>query len=147
MFQDMGRVALPLFDPFLERCEARLRSMFETGEYVGWLATPSGEPETVIAGAGVQLRKVLPHPLGDPALGFTIAEGRQAIIINVFTETEWRRRGAAKVLVEEIIAWTHDRGLESLVLHASEEGRALYEQLGFKLSNEMRLDWRQLRDA
>ncbi len=144
MFQNMGQVPARLFADFLANCEARLRALFETGEYVGWLATPNDEPDEVIAGAGVQLRNVLPHPFGDPESGFTMAEGRQAIIINVFTEPEWRRRGAAKLLLQEIIAWAREQKLDSLVLHASREGRALYEQLDFKTSSEMRLDWRQL---
>ncbi len=147
MFQDTGEMPAHLFEKFLARCKARTRAMLEEGEYIGWLASPSDEPGRVIAGAGVQIRQVLPHPVGDPEKGFTIAEGRQAIIINVFTEPAWRRRGAAKLLLEEIIAWARERELESLVLHASEEGRALYEQLDFKASREMRLNWRRLRPA
>ncbi|MBA3543493.1 MAG: GNAT family N-acetyltransferase [Chthoniobacterales bacterium] len=144
MFQDMGQVPPHLFDEFLTACEQRLSAMFETNEYVGWLASSADQPNDVIAGAGVQLRMVPPHPLGNPESGFRMAEGRQAIIINVFTEPEWRRRGAAKLLLEEIIAWARVERLDSLVLHASEEGRALYEQLDFKASREMRLDWRRL---
>jgi len=144
MFQDMGQVPAHLFDRFMANCEQRVRAMFETNEYVGWLASPMDEPDHTIAGAGVQLRTVLPHPFGDPQSGYTMAEGRQAIIINVFTEPEWRRRGAAHLLLQEIIAWALEQRLDSLVLHASREGRALYEQLDFKASNEMRLDWRRL---
>lgn len=48
-------------------------------------------------------------------------------------------RRVAKLLLEEIIAWARAEKLDSLVLHASEEGRALYEQLGFQSSHEMRL--------
>ena len=147
MFQDMGQVPAHLFDEFLAKCEVRIQAMFESGEYVGWLASPRDEPGALIAGAGVQLRQVLPHPFGDPETGFTMADGRQAIIINVFTEPEWRRRGAAKTLIEEIIAWARDQRLDSLVLHASQDGRALYEQLGFKASNEMRLISRWLGGA
>jgi len=144
MFQDMGQVPAHLFDEFRAQCEERLRAMFEAREYVGWLAQPNDEPNKVVAGAGIQLRMVLPHPFGDLESGFTIADGRQAIIINVFTEPEWRRRGAAHRLLQEIIAWAFEQRLDSLVLHASREGRALYEQLDFKASNEMRLDWRRL---
>ncbi len=147
MFQDMGQVPAHLFDKFLARCAERLRAMFEANEYVGWFAQPNEEGNKVIAGAGVQLRMVLPHPFGDPASGFRMAEGRQAIIINVFTEPEWRRRGAAKLLLEEIIAWACAQKLDSLVLHASAEGRGLYEKLDFKASSEMRLHWRRLASA
>ena len=69
----------------------------------------------------------------------TIAEGRQGVIVNVFTEPEWRRRGIAKRLIKEIIVWSREQNLDDLVLHASADGRTLYEQLGFLITNEMRL--------
>jgi len=38
-----------------------------------------------------------------------------------------------------IIAWSREQNLDGLVLHASDDGRALYEQLGFICTTEMRL--------
>jgi len=38
-----------------------------------------------------------------------------------------------------IIAWSCKQNLDGLVLHASDDGRALYEQLGFISTTEMRL--------
>jgi GNAT superfamily N-acetyltransferase len=67
-----------------------------------------------------------------------ISDGRQGLIVNVFTEPEWRRRGLARLLMEEILAWSREKGLESLTLHASDDGRALYQQLGFIATDEMR---------
>jgi hypothetical protein len=43
---------------------------------------------------------------------------------------------------DEVIADAQATGLASLVLHASDAGRPLYERLGFVATNEMRLDWR-----
>ena len=40
--------------------------------------------------------------------------------------------------MEHIIAWARAERLDRLVLHASDEGRALYERLGFIQTNEMR---------
>ena len=40
--------------------------------------------------------------------------------------------------MEEVLHWARGSGLETLVLHASTEGRHLYEQLGFLPTNEMR---------
>ena len=42
-----------------------------------------------------------------------------------------------------VIAWCRDEGLRSLSLHASDFGRALYEELGFRPTNEMRLYLKQ----
>jgi GNAT superfamily N-acetyltransferase len=139
MFQDMGQVPESSFAEFRARCEPRIRAMLETGEYVGWLACPDDQPSHVVAGVGVQVRQTLPHPSGEVDDNFAIAEGRQGLIINVFTEPEWRRRGVAGLLMQEIIAWAREQRLDRLVLHASDEGRALYEGVGFKPSNEMRL--------
>jgi hypothetical protein len=37
------------------------------------------------------------------------------------------------------LAWVKERGLRAVNLHASDEGRHLYEKLGFEATNEMRL--------
>ena len=138
MFRDMGLVPDSLFDRYRTLCEAGLREQLASGEYVGWLASPDTSPENIVAGAGVQLRRVLPHPVGEPGGEITIAEGRHAIILNVFTEPEWRRRGVATLILNRILAWARDQRLDRLVLHASDEGRIVYECLGFVQTNEMR---------
>ena len=66
-------------------------------------------------------------------------EGRQGTIINVFTEPQWRRHGIAGLLIKGIVAWSKSERLDRLILHASDEGRSLYEKFGFVASNEMRL--------
>jgi hypothetical protein len=42
------------------------------------------------------------------------------------------------MLLKQIIDWAHDEKLDRLLLHASANGRALYERLGFVATNEMR---------
>jgi hypothetical protein len=41
--------------------------------------------------------------------------------------------------MQTILAWFKERGLRAVNLHASAEGRGLYEKLGFEATNEMRL--------
>ncbi len=38
-----------------------------------------------------------------------------------------------------ILDWLKQRGFRAVNLHASAEGRPLYEKLGFEATNEMRL--------
>ena len=38
-----------------------------------------------------------------------------------------------------MIAWCHREGFARVDLHASSDGRRLYESLGFEASNEIRL--------
>jgi GNAT superfamily N-acetyltransferase len=138
MFQDMGELPPELFETFRAGSEQTLRRMFECEEYIGWLANPENEPTRIVAGAGVQLRQIPPHPFTKQNGEAAIANDRQAIILNVFTEPEWRRRGLAALLIKRIIDWSRREGIDSLVLHASDEGRALYERLGFIATSEMR---------
>ncbi len=59
-------------------------------------------------------------------------------MLNVFTEPAWRRRGLAELLMRHILDWARQERLDRLVLHASDDGRPLYERLGFAATNEMR---------
>jgi GNAT superfamily N-acetyltransferase len=88
-----------------------------------------------LLGAGIQLQPILPRPIDIS----TIGEGRQGTIINVFTEPQWRRHGIAGLLIKEIVTWSKNERLDRLILHASGQGRPIYEKLGFIASNEMRL--------
>jgi GNAT superfamily N-acetyltransferase len=139
MFQDMGLVPDELFESFRTKSLDRLGDAVASGDYIGWLVSERDNPQKIIAGAGVIIREVPPFPLRHKSGEITIAEGRQGLIINVFTEPDWRRRGLAKLLLNTIVAWSREQNLDDLVLHASEHGHALYEQLGFRLTEEMRL--------
>lgn len=136
MFSDMGQLSKELYQPLVEHAAAYLQTAIPAGEYLGWLATPAEQPASVVAGAGVQLRRVLPHP--DHHSRDRLATGRQAIVLNVYTEQAWRKRGLARLLMEQVLRWARDSGLETLVLHASDEGRHLYQVLGFLPTNELR---------
>jgi GNAT superfamily N-acetyltransferase len=134
MFQDMGDVSEDAFEILRAKARIRLEQWMDTGKYIGWLATPADKPEMIVAGAGVQLQPILPWPLDIS----TIGEGRQGTILNVFTEPQSRQRGIAGLLIKEIIIWSKNEQVDRLVLHASDEGRSIYERSGFIASNEMR---------
>jgi GNAT superfamily N-acetyltransferase len=57
----------------------------------------------------------------------------------VYIEPAFRRRGIACRLTQTIISWCREQGFQWIYLHASEQGRPLYEALGFEPSSEMRL--------
>ncbi|HEX4639706.1 MAG TPA: GNAT family N-acetyltransferase [Chthoniobacterales bacterium] len=139
MFADMGELPAELFESFRAQSFDALQQMFEQKKYIGWLASLETAPEKIVAGAGVQLREVPPHPQPRANAKIDIVAGRQAIIQNVYTEPEWRRRGLAALLIKTIIDWTREQGIESLVLRASDDGRGVYERLGFIATTEMRL--------
>ena len=139
MFQDMGLVPDELFESYRTKALDRLSKALASGDYVGWLASETNAPKNVIAGAGLIIRVVPPFPHRHENGEITITDGRQGVIVNVFPEPDWRRRGIAKRLMKKIIAWSREKSLDDLVLHSSDDGRALYEQLGFIPTGEMRL--------
>jgi GNAT superfamily N-acetyltransferase len=133
MFRDMGDLPDALYAELLGATRAWIERAIPAGEYVAWLATPLGSDE-VVAGAGVHLRPIIPRPRDRRR----IEHGPQGLIVNVFTERPWRRRGIAERVMRELLAWARQAGVANLVLHASPEGRRLYERLGFEQTNEMR---------
>jgi GNAT superfamily N-acetyltransferase len=137
MFRDMGALTPDAATLMHEATMTYLSQAMPAAEYLGWLAAPIATPDRIAAGAGVQLRRVLPFPrrAGErPA----VAAGRQAIVLNVYTEPEFRRQGLARRLLRTVLAWARAASVDSLVLHAAPAGRALYQSLGFAPTNEMR---------
>lgn len=136
MFRDMGQLA-PHQEKGLERATASyLRDALPRGEYLAWVAEPQEETPSIIGGAGVQLRPILPRPqVGADELEL----GPEAIVLNVYVEPDWRRRGVGEALMRTVLDALAERGIRRVVLHASADGRGLYERLGFVATNEMRL--------
>lgn len=129
MFRDIGwaneqdaaaieAAALPVMQELLAR-----------DEYLGWVVECAGQ---VVGCGGVQMRRLLPRP-------GHLQGGAEAYILNVYTRPEYRRQGLARKLMEEIIGWAKQSGCARITLHTSEDGRALYESLGFVRTQEMRL--------
>ena len=85
----------------------------------------------MVAGGGIV---IVPWP-GYPGA----TEPRRAWILNMYTEPEFRRQGIARRILAMILDWCRGEGFPSVSLHASAEGRFLYEALGFKPTTEMRL--------
>lgn len=137
MFADMGELPADTYEDLVTQTTQYLDVALPAGTYLGWLATADTDPGTVVAGAGVQLRRTLPHPITRGGQR-RVAAGRQAIVLNVYTEKAWRRRGLAELLMAHVIEWARTSDIDTLVLHASAEGRSLYERLGFMGTTEMR---------
>jgi len=85
----------------------------------------------VIAGGGILISSWPARPED--------LNARRALILNVYTEPDFRRKGLARELMLLMIGWLREQGFHGVALHASAEGRPLYESLGFQATNEMRL--------
>ena len=137
MFRDMGQLAPHLEDGLELATASYLHEAMPRGEYLAWVAEVDGPPASVIGGAGVQLRPILPRPR--PGVE-ELEPGPEAIVLNVYVEPSWRRRGVAEALMRALLSALAERGIRRVVLHAAADGRRLYERLGFRPTNEMRLE-------
>ena len=139
MFEDMGVISGDVVRAMLEASTEYFAAAVASGEYVGFFAFDAAAPEHIAAGAGLLLRTIPPFPNVRGRNAGTMGKGQQGLVINVYAEPAWRRKGLARMLMREVMQFAERAGVENLVLHASSEGRSLYEQLGFQATNEMRL--------
>jgi GNAT superfamily N-acetyltransferase len=129
MFEDMGEGTEEELNRMAEATGPWLERALEGGWYRHWLALD--EAGSIAGGGGVLLSPWPANPRD--------ASTERAIILNVYTEPQFRRRGIARQVMLVILGWVSQRGLRAANLHASDAGRPLYEKLGFKSTNEMRL--------
>jgi GNAT superfamily N-acetyltransferase len=132
MFQDMNEGTAEDLDRMVEVTSHWLPRALTDGSYRGWLAEDSDR--RVVAGGGILL-PLWPAGPRDPY-------ACRALIINVYTEPEFRGRGLARRLMSLMIDWLKDHDFRSVSLHTSSAGRQLYETLGFVPTNEMRLEFK-----
>jgi len=130
MFTDMGLADSKDLDAMEVTFAPYVTRALGNGSYRGWLAETDGG--RVVAGGGLIVHEWPARP-GNPS------DPRRAYILNVYTEPEHRKQGLARRIVTTIIAWCRAEGFWAVSLHASADGRALYESLGFERTNEMRL--------
>ena len=88
----------------------------------------------VIAGAGVHIKPQLPRISHD---GARVVTAPIPLVVNVYTQPEWRGQGIARALMSVLLQWAAEQGTDRVVLHASDSGRPLYLSLGFEATNEM----------
>jgi len=116
-----ARHPLPDLDAPLGRYFARAMA---DGSFVAWVAEADGE---MIATGGLCFY-ALPPTFSEPA-------GQVAYITNMYTRNEYRRRGIATALLHLAIGEAKARGYATVRLHASKDGRPMYQKAGFVDSN------------
>jgi len=130
MWWDMGRRDELALDVMSAAATQYFTKAVTYGTYQGFLAVALGA--AVIGGGGVVISS-WPGVLGQK-------RPQRAMILNLYVEREYRRQGIARKLMQSMIDWCRQQDFISVGLHASDEGRALYEQLGFEPTNEMQLE-------
>ena len=133
MFLEMGYPDDAAMTRMCEDFRPWLQRKMQANEYLAWFAVAQdGEEDgTIAAGLGLWLMDWPPSLIspGPP----------RANILNVYTQQESRRNGLARRLMEHAIAWCHANGIGTVILHASDAGRPLYQSMGFESTTEMRI--------
>ena len=77
---------------------------------------------------------------------YKLANHRSAIVLQqsayvctVYVKPEFRRRGIARALTQQAVAWAQRNGCEVVRLRTSPMGRPVYESIGFAQSDELEL--------
>jgi GNAT superfamily N-acetyltransferase len=126
MFEEID---LPMGAACVDAFDAWLRDALATGLYRGWLVESA--EQRIVSGAGLTVVPWPPGPGDD--------NDRAVFVYNVFTEPAFRRRGLARMLMTTIHDWCHENRIATVRLHASTQGRCVYESLGYSGTNEMML--------
>jgi GNAT superfamily N-acetyltransferase len=130
MFRSMGYGDEAALERMATACRGYFASAVSDGSYLGWMAI--ADDGGVVGGGGICLMDWPSNPR-DP-------QTRRAMILNMYVEPGCRRRGIARALMQTMIDWCRAHDFRNVDLHASDEGRPLYESMGFKPTNEMRLE-------
>lgn len=129
MFREMRSASDGVLDEMAARFTPWVEEKLASEEYLTWFALAGGGE--IAAGAGLWLMDWPPHVVG---------KGQwRGNILNVYTEPRFRRLGLARHLMEMALEWSREHDVDTVILHASDAGRPLYETMGFRASNEMRI--------
>ena len=110
---------------FAEAFLEETRRFLSQGDQTTLLAMDGSMP---VACATLCYKRCIPT-LGHPT-------GCRAHLMNVYTAGGYRRQGIARQLVEMLHAEAKQRGVTEITLDATDEGRRLYEALGYRASDE-----------
>jgi GNAT superfamily N-acetyltransferase len=112
------------------------------------------------AGFGSTVGRLLDYPFAGKAAKVFVAEDRAALVgtasVASFGTTGWigalgvepaaRRRGIGGALTEQCIEWLRREGASTVLLYATDQGRPVYERLGF-VSEGSATAWRGVAGA
>ena len=129
-FEDLGEGTLEELAPFREATFRYLSQALPQGKFLAWVAEEDGQ---IVATSGLVFFEQAPTTIN--------LTGIEGYILNIYTLPQWRGRGIARSLMQEIIAYAQSLNVQYFWLHATRQGRPLYEKMGFAaLSDAMGLD-------
>jgi ribosomal protein S18 acetylase RimI-like enzyme len=129
MFREAGRDAATLAT-MTAHFRAWLAPRLADGRYFGFVLIDAEANDALLAGIGLMEIDWPPHPAHPE-------QDRRGYVLNVYVEPHARRRGLARQLMQLADEEFARRGIRYAILHATEQGRDLYRQLGWGGTTEM----------
>ncbi|MBN3890358.1 MAG: GNAT family N-acetyltransferase [Nostoc sp. JL31] len=115
----------------VEATRKYLGEKMPSGEFLAWVA----EVDSQIVGTTGLVFFQRPPYNGN-------LSGLEAYFMNVYTIPMWRGQGIATALLKEIISFVRATEAKRLWLHATEDGKRVYEKLSFvSTAKEMEIVW------
>jgi GNAT superfamily N-acetyltransferase len=103
-------------------------------EFMAWIAEAEGQ---IVGSSGLIFLQKSPI--------LKNLSGLEAYILNMYTTPAWRGQGIARALLQELIRFVKGTRARRIWLHASADGKLLYEKIGFVEKHhslpEMELYW------
>jgi GNAT superfamily N-acetyltransferase len=101
-----------------------------TNEFISFVAVID---EKIIATSGLTLSR---HPPSNRN-----PTGREAYVMNMYTQPQYRNRGIATRLLQMLVDFARQNGCGKISLHVMPQGRSIYAKAGFApIETEMRLN-------
>jgi GNAT superfamily N-acetyltransferase len=111
-------------------CVRAFRRRLATEEFRAYVVEEEGR---VVAGGAGWLDEHLPSPY--------LLSGTRGHIASMSTDPDHRRNGYARMVFAALMDWFLSLGIARVDLRATEEGRALYEQFGFRVLGGATMAW------
>ncbi len=116
---DIGEISSP--EEFSESTSKYFGSHIEKDDLIIWLAVYKDE---IVATVELSIYEIMP----------TLSNmcGKTGYLLNVWTDEKYRRKGFATKLINNTINDAKKAGVDLIHLKATEQGKLVYEKLGFK---------------
>lgn len=116
---DIGRIPSP--EVFSESTSNYFKNHIEKDDLIIWLAVDKDE---IVATVELSIYEIMP----------TLSSmcGKTGYLLNVWTDENYRRQGLATMLLNNTIEDSKKAGVMNISLKATEQGKPVYEKLGFK---------------
>jgi GNAT superfamily N-acetyltransferase len=118
--QGWGMRDLPDLSVAREAISHYLLAHMPQGDFLAWLAEAEGR---IIGTSALAYFQKPPT--------FKNLTGLEAYVLNMYTLPEWRGRGVASALLQCALDHARASGAKRVWLHATADGRPLYEKVGF----------------